>query len=90
MATKTNKIETTIIDTTAKKALGLATKANDLALSTTEKIAMKSISLTEKGIELSSKLAKKGLKVSAKNQNFVFDTLESLKGKAAKFFPKFK
>ena len=90
MATKPKKTETTIIDTTAKKALGLATKANDLALSTTEKVAMKSIGLTEKGIEFSSKIAKKGLKVSAKNQDFIFDTLESVKGKAAKFLPKFK
>jgi len=68
----------------------LATKANDLALSATEKVAMKSIGLTEKGIELSSKIAKKGLKASAKNQDFIFDTLESVKGKAAKFLPKFK
>ena len=90
MATKTKKTETTIIDTTANKALGLATKANDLALSATEKVAMKSIGLTEKGIELSSKIAKKGLKASAKNQDFIFDTLESVKGKAAKFLPKFK
>ena len=90
MATKTKKTETTIIDTTAKKALGLATKANDLALSATEKVAMKSIGLTEKGIELSSKIAKKGLKASAKNQDFILDTLESVKGKAAKFLPKFK
>ena len=90
MATKTKKTETTIIDTTANKALGLATKANDIALSTTEKVAMKSISLTEKGIEFSSKIAKKGLKASAKNQDFIFDTLETVKGKATKFLPKFK
>ena len=87
MATKTKK---SIIDTTANKALGLAIKANDLALSTTEKVAMKSISLTEKGIGLSSKVLKKGLKASAKNQEFVFNTLETVKGKAAKFLPKFK
>ncbi len=90
MATKTKKTQTTIIDTTASKALGLATKANDLALSTTEKAAMKSISLAEKGIGVSSKLAKKGLKASAKNQEVVFDTLETVKGKVAKFLPKFK
>ncbi len=90
MATKTKKTETTIIDTTANKALGLATKANDLALSTTEKVAMKSISLTEKGIGLSSKVVKKALKASAKNQELVFNTLETVKGKAAKFLPKSK
>ena len=90
MATKTKKIETTIIDTTADKALGLATKANDIALSTTEKVAMKSIGLTEKGAGLSSKIVKKGLKASAKNQELVFNTLETVKGKLVKFLPKFK
>jgi len=90
MATKTKKTQTTFIDTAANKALGLATKANNLALSTTEKVAMKSIKLTEKGLGLSSKIVEKGLKASAKNQDFVFDTLEIVKGKAAKFLPKFK
>jgi hypothetical protein len=90
MATKTKITPTTIIDTTAKKALGLATKANDLALSTTEKVAMKSISLSEKGLGLSSKIVKKGIKASAKNQDFVFDTLETLKGKVVRFLPKSK
>ena len=90
MATKAKKTQTTIIDTATKKALGLATKANDLALSTTEKVAMKSISLTEKSLGFSSKVVKKGLKASAKNQELVFNTLETVKGKAAKFLPKFK
>jgi hypothetical protein len=90
MATKTKKAHTTIIDTTANKALELATKANDLALNTTEKVVTKSINLTEKGIGLSSKIVKKGLKASAKNQDLVFNTLETVKGKALKFLPKFK
>ena len=87
MATKK---QTTIIDTTAKKVLGIATKANDLALSTTEKVFEKSFDLTEKGIGLSSKIVKKGIKASAKKQDFVFDTLDTVKGKAAKYLPKFK
>ena len=87
MATKK---QTTIIDTTAKKVLGLATKANDLALNTTEKVVLKSFKLTEKGLGLSSKIVKKGLKASAKNQDLVFNTLETVKGKAVKFVPKFK
>jgi len=90
MATKTKNTKSTIIDATTVKALGLATKANDLALNTTEKVFTKSMSLTEKGLGLSSKLVKKGLKVSAKNQDMVFDTLETVKGKAVKFLPKFK
>ena len=87
MATKK---QTTIIDTTAIKVLGLATKANDLALKTTEKVVLKSFKLTEKGLRLSSKLVKKGLKKSANNQDLVFKTLETVKGKAVKFAPKFK
>lgn len=87
MATKK---QTTIIDNTVRKVLGIATTANDLALSATEKVFEKSFDLTEKGIGLSSKIVKKGLKVSAKNQDIVFDTLETVKGKASKYLPKFK
>ncbi|GGG37209.1 hypothetical protein [Bizionia arctica] len=90
MATKTKKTQTTLIDTTAKTVLGLATKANNLALNTTEKVALKSIDLTEKGLGFSSTVMKKGLKASAKNQDFVFNTLETVKGKVVKFLPKFK
>jgi hypothetical protein len=35
-------------------------------------------------------MVKKGLKASAKNQNIVFNTLETVKGKVVKFLPKFK
>ena len=90
MVTKTKNTEKTIIDSAATKAIEIASKANDIALSTVEKIGLKSISLTEKGFGLSSKIVKKGLKASAKNQEFVFDRLENVKGKAKKFFPKFK
>jgi hypothetical protein len=90
MAIRTKKTQATIIDSTAHKVLELVTKANDLALNTTEKVFTKSFGLTEKGIELSSKIVKKGLKASAKNQDFVFNTLETVKGKAVKFLPKFK
>jgi hypothetical protein len=50
---------------------------------------MKTINLTEKGVGISSKLMKKGLKASAKKQDFVFNSLETVKGKAIKFLPKF-
>ena len=90
MATKTKKSQATIIETTTNTVLGLATKANDLALNTTEKVVTKSFSLTEKGLGLTSKMVKKGLKASAKNQDIVFNTLETVKGKAVKFLPKFK
>lgn len=89
MATTTKRKQTTIIDVTANKALGLVTKANDIALNTTEKVVMKTINLTEKGVGISSKLIKKGLKASAKKQDFVFNSLETVKGKAIKFLPKF-
>lgn len=87
MATKT---KATAIQTTTKTVLGLATKANDLALNTTEKLFNKSIDLTEKGIGLSTKMVNKGLKISAKNQEVVFNTLETVKGKAVKVLSKSK
>jgi predicted nucleic acid-binding protein len=90
MATTTKRKQTTIIDVTVNNALGLVTKANDIALITTEKVMMKSINLTEKGVGFSSKMLKKGLKASAKKQDFVFNSLETVKGKAIKFLPKFK
>ncbi|MFL0353190.1 hypothetical protein [Xanthomarina sp. GH4-25] len=90
MATKTKKTQATLIDTTAKKVLGLTVKANDLALNTTEKVALKSIELTEKSLGFSNKVLKKGLKASAKNQDIVFNTLDTVKGKVVKFIPKFK
>lgn len=90
MAAKTKKAKTTIINTTTNKVLGLTNKANDLALNTTEKVLTKSIDLTEKGIGLSTKIVKKGLKVSAKNQEVVFNTLETVKDKALKFIGKSK
>jgi len=82
--------QTTFIDTTAKKVLDIATIANDLALSTTEKVFEKSFDLTEKSIGLSSKIVKKGIKASAKKQDKVFNTLDTVKGKAVKYLPKFK
>ncbi|MDO6596270.1 hypothetical protein Q4512_05040 [Oceanihabitans sp. 2_MG-2023] len=84
------KIKATIINTTANKVLGLTTKANDFALNTTEKVFTKSIDLTEKGVGLSAKLVKKGLKFSAKNQDVIFNTLETVKGKAVQFLAKSK
>ena len=90
MATTTKKVQGTMINTASKKALGLATKANDFALNTTEKVITKSIDLSEKGLEFSNTVVKRGLKASAKNQNLVFNTLETIKGKAVKFFSKSK
>ncbi|WP_152975572.1 hypothetical protein [Lacinutrix himadriensis] len=87
MATKT---KATLINSTTNKVLGLTTKVNDFALNTTEKVFTKSIGLTEKGLGLSAKLVKKGLKASAKNQDMVFNTLETVKGKAVKFIAKSK
>ena len=90
MATKTKTVKTTRIQTTTNKVLGLTTKANDFALHTTEKVFAKSMDLTEKGLGFSTKLVKEGLKASAKNQDFVFNTLETVKGKAVHFLAKSK
>jgi len=85
MATKkTKKANATIIETTTGKVLGLATKVNDFALNKTEKAVMTSFDMTGKCIDFTGKIMKKGLKVSAAQQNMVFDVLGSIKNKVVK------
>ncbi len=85
MATKkTKKVKATIIETTANKALGFATMANEFALAKAEKAAMTSFDLTGKCVDFSGKVIKKGLKISASQQDMVFGVLGSLKKKVVK------
>ncbi|WP_415375669.1 hypothetical protein [Patiriisocius sp. Uisw_017] len=82
MATK--KANTTIVETATSTLLGLATKANNFALNTTEKAFMTSFSMTEKCIGFSGKIIKRGLQISAAQQDLVFDLLEGLKKKVTR------
>lgn len=79
MATK--KANKTIVETATSTVLGVATRANNFALNTTEKAFMKSFSIAEKCIGLSGMVVKRGLQISAAQQDLVFDVLESAKKK---------
>lgn len=82
MATKRTK--QTVIEKATNSALGLATKANDFALNTTEKVFEKSFKMANTSIDLTSKIIKKGLDISATQQNMVFDMLSGVKKRIVK------
>ena len=84
MATKTSKAKQTMIEKLAYKGLGLATKANDFALKTTETAFMKSFAMSEKCIGFTGKMVKRGFEISSSQQDLVFDVLESAKKKVIK------
>lgn len=84
MATRTVKVKQTMIEKVAHSGLGVATKANNFALKTTETAFMKSFAMTEKCIGFSSKLIKRGLNISASQQDLVFDVLEGAKKRVIK------
>ncbi len=84
MATTTKRTRQTFIEKAAYGALGMATKANDFALKTTERAFTTSFKMTEKCIGVTSKIVKKGLEVSATQQEMTFDVLESIKKKVTK------
>ena len=82
MATK--KTKQTMIEKAAYKALGLATKANDFALSTTEKAFNTSFKVANKSLDITHNVVKKGLDISATQQDLVFDVLHGVKKRIVK------
>lgn len=84
MATKTKRVKRTIIEKMAFTTLGLATKANEFALNTTEKAFTTSFQMTEKCLATTNKVVKKGLEISATQQDLVFDLLGGVKKKIVK------
>jgi hypothetical protein len=84
MATQNKTTNTSIIDSTTKKAIVLSNKANDFALKTTEKTFIKSLELAQIGFSFSNSVIKKGLQMTAKQQDLVFNVLEATKGKLVK------
>ncbi|MGJ8593180.1 MAG: hypothetical protein ACSHXF_11565 [Aquaticitalea sp.] len=84
MATKNKTTNASLIDSTAKQALVLSTKANDFALKSTETVLNKSLELASIGFSFSNSIVKKGLQLTAKQQDSVFNVLESAKNKLAK------
>ena len=73
---------------TFENALDSVTLVNRLALNATEKGFVKGFSLIEKGQGFTSKTLSKGFQFSAKQQDVVFNTLETSKEKASQTFKK--
>ncbi|MEO0573371.1 MAG: hypothetical protein AAF039_16835 [Bacteroidota bacterium] len=82
MATKRTK--QTLVEKVTNKALGLATKANDFALTTTEKAFNTSFIVANKSLDLTNKVIKKGLDITATQQDLVFDVLHGVKKRIVK------
>ncbi len=78
------RVKKTAIEKVTNNVLGLATKANDLALNTTEKAFTTSINVTEKCLGATNTIVKKGLEISATQQDLVFDVLKGVKKKIVK------
>ena len=73
---------------TLENVVDMVSLTNTVAISTTEKVIMKQFSMVEKFQHITNKTIKKGLSFSAKQQDVVFDTLESSKEKMIKRFKK--
>jgi len=85
MATKkSKKVKATKMEKATKKVLGFVNMANEFALVKTEKAFMTSFAMSEKCIGFSGKIINKGLKISAAQQDMVFDVLGSIKNKVVK------
>ncbi|MGB6154236.1 MAG: hypothetical protein WBG48_19800 [Pricia sp.] len=82
MATKT--VKRTGIEKVAGSFLGLATKTNDFALNTTEKVFTTSFMVAGKCLDTTSKVVRKGLEISAIQQDLAFDVLKGVKKKIVK------
>ncbi|BFP40038.1 hypothetical protein L0P88_04255 [Muricauda sp. SCSIO 64092] len=80
----TNKTKQTLVEKTANNVLCLATKANDFALGTTEKVFDTSFKVAEKSLNITSTVIKKGLDITATQQDLVFDVLNGIKKKISK------
>lgn len=90
MATKNNKTVTTVFNKTVETVKTTATKANDFALKSTEKVVVETLNVAGQWQGVTAKAVKGGLKLAATQQDIMFDTLEAAKGHAIKGFKRSK
>ena len=76
MANKLNKTAPSFIDATKERVLAL----NKFAFETTDEVVDMGIKRAGQWQGIAEKAIKGGLKISAKQQDLVFDALESIKG----------
>ena len=88
MATKNKK--TVTINKTVKTVKEVAIKANAFALKSTEGVVLETLKVAEQWQGVTHKALKGGLKVTAKQQDLFFDTLETAKGQLVKGFKRSK
>ncbi|MEM1336846.1 MAG: hypothetical protein AAF717_09995 [Bacteroidota bacterium] len=82
MATK--RTQQTGVEKGTYKVLGLATKANDFALKTTEKVFDTAFKVANKSLDITHTVVKKGLDITATQQDLVFDVLHGVKKRVVK------
>jgi hypothetical protein len=90
MATKRKKTVTNVFNKTVETVKTTATKANDFALKSTDKVVTETINVAGQWQGVTAKAVKGGLKLAATQQDIMFDTLEAAKGHAIKGFKRSK
>lgn len=90
MAIKNKKTVTTVFNKTIETVKTTATKANDFALKSTEKVVVETLNVAGQWQDVTAKAVKGGLKLAATQQDIMFDTLEATKGHAVKAFKRSK
>lgn len=90
MAIKNNKTVTKVFNKTVETVKTTATKANDFALKSTEKVVVETLNVAGQWQGVTAKAVKGGLKLAATQQDIMFDTLEAAKGHALKGFKRSK
>ena len=78
------EMNNTMIEKAANTMIGLATKANDYLLDTTEQAFDASFNIASKSLDLTSKVIKKGMDISATQHELAFGMLDGLKRKIFK------
>ena len=90
MATKNKKTVTKVFNKTVETVKTTATKANEFALKSTEKVVIETLNVAGQWQGVTAKAVKGGLKLAATQQDIMFDTLEAAKGHAVKGFKRSK
>ncbi len=85
MATKTtkkvaNRVEKFNVDQAIQRVKETSIDVNNFALEATEDLVNETIARTEQWQGIATKAIEGGIKLASKQQDIVFDTLESLKG----------
>ena len=80
----TKETNNTMIEKAASNMIGLATKANDYVLATTEQAFDASFNIANKSLDLTGKVIKRGLDITATQQEMVFGVLGGLKNRIFK------